>query len=278
MTKFFRKLDDGIYAAERIILTAALSVMVIFVFFDVVNRHLHFFGNSFVWAKEVARFMMIWVGFVGASIATKNREHLNVGLREKLFPPHILRWVKILADFIAAVVTLFFAYLGYRFVMDSIEFQEVSMALKFPLWIVRTIIPVSLLIIFCRFFGQMLIRVREILSKKVFYFIPVAISLLIGIFVGRFLTPEKVKIVEKEITITKIDTVTVEIPINFSYTVVLGDNLSLISKHFYGTKQNWQAIYDVNENIINNPDLIFPGQVFYIPNPANIAGENEESN
>lgn len=158
MIKFFRKLDDGIYAAERIILTAALAVMVIFVFLDVVNRHFHIFGNSFVWAKEIARFMMIWVGFVGASIATKNREHLSVGLREKLFPPHILRWVKILADFIAALVTLFFAYLGYRFVMDSIGFHEVSLALKFPLWIVRTIIPISLMIIFCRFFGQFISR------------------------------------------------------------------------------------------------------------------------
>jgi len=165
MTNIARKIDDGIYFVEKILLTTALLIMVVLVFLDVINRHFHLFGNSFVWAKEVARFMMIWVGFIGASIATKHMEHLSVGLRDKLFPPKILRWIKALANLIATIVTLFFAYLGYRFVMESYQFSDTSLALKFPLWVVQIIIPISLVIIAIRFLGQVVINVQEALER-----------------------------------------------------------------------------------------------------------------
>ena len=45
------------------------------------------------------------------------------------------------------------------------------------------------------------------------------------------------------------------------YTVVKGDTLSAIGKRF-GVK--WRDIAELND--IKNPDLIFPGQVFKIPN------------
>ncbi|CAG7856521.1 hypothetical protein MCAMS1_01037 [biofilm metagenome] len=50
-----------------------------------------------------------------------------------------------------------------------------------------------------------------------------------------------------------------------TYTVVSGDNLSKIAKHFYGNANAWQKIYDANRDKISNPDLIHPGQVLRIP-------------
>lgn len=50
-----------------------------------------------------------------------------------------------------------------------------------------------------------------------------------------------------------------------TYTVVSGDNLSKIAKHFYGNANDWQKIYDANRDKISNPDLIHPGQVLKIP-------------
>ena len=53
------------------------------------------------------------------------------------------------------------------------------------------------------------------------------------------------------------------------YTVVSGDNLSEISKKFYGNESanNVNAIYESNQTTIGtNPNLIYPGQKLYIPN------------
>ncbi|KRE94397.1 peptidoglycan-binding protein [Frateuria sp. Soil773] len=53
-----------------------------------------------------------------------------------------------------------------------------------------------------------------------------------------------------------------------TYTVVAGDNLSKIAKHFYGSASDWQRIFDANRDQLANPDLIKPGQVLKIPAKA----------
>ena len=51
-----------------------------------------------------------------------------------------------------------------------------------------------------------------------------------------------------------------------TYTVVKGDTLSHIAKHFYGDANKWRKIFQANGDVIKNPDLIHPGQVLKIPN------------
>ena len=50
-----------------------------------------------------------------------------------------------------------------------------------------------------------------------------------------------------------------------TYTVVAGDPLSKIAKREYGDASKWHAIYEANKDTIKNPDLIYPGQTFKIP-------------
>ena len=50
-----------------------------------------------------------------------------------------------------------------------------------------------------------------------------------------------------------------------TYTVVKGDSLSRIAKHHYGDANKWRAIYEANRDLIKDPDLIYPGQSFRIP-------------
>ena len=49
------------------------------------------------------------------------------------------------------------------------------------------------------------------------------------------------------------------------YVVVKGDCLWNIAKRLYGDPWKWKQIYEANKHKINNPDLIYPGQVFEIP-------------
>lgn len=49
------------------------------------------------------------------------------------------------------------------------------------------------------------------------------------------------------------------------YTVVSGDNLSKISKQFYGTPNKYPAIFEANKPMLSHPDKIYPGQVLRIP-------------
>ena len=49
------------------------------------------------------------------------------------------------------------------------------------------------------------------------------------------------------------------------YTIKKGDSLSKIAKTNYGRADQWRALFDANREIIDDPDLIYPGQTIRIP-------------
>ena len=63
------------------------------------------------------------------------------------------------------------------------------------------------------------------------------------------------------------DMMTVATPADESkyYTVVKGDNLSKISKQFYGDPNKYPKIFEANKPMLSSPDRIYPGQVLRIP-------------
>jgi nucleoid-associated protein YgaU len=50
-----------------------------------------------------------------------------------------------------------------------------------------------------------------------------------------------------------------------SYVVVKGDSLSAIAEREYGDAMEWRRIYEANRDVIENPDLIHPGQTLRLP-------------
>lgn len=51
------------------------------------------------------------------------------------------------------------------------------------------------------------------------------------------------------------------------HTVESGETLGKIAKKYYGNASKYQQIFQANTNILDNPDLIHPGQELVIPNP-----------
>ena len=49
------------------------------------------------------------------------------------------------------------------------------------------------------------------------------------------------------------------------YTVRPGDNLSKISREFYGDANQYMKIFNANRNILRDPNTIIPGQELVIP-------------
>lgn len=49
------------------------------------------------------------------------------------------------------------------------------------------------------------------------------------------------------------------------YTVEKGDSLSKIAKAHYGDAMKWKTLFEANREVIEDPDLIYPGQRIRIP-------------
>ncbi|MEN3013355.1 MAG: LysM peptidoglycan-binding domain-containing protein [Endomicrobiia bacterium] len=62
---------------------------------------------------------------------------------------------------------------------------------------------------------------------------------------------------------------------SIEYVVVKGDCLWNIAKRFYQNPFLWPNIYEANKHQIRNPDLIYPGQVFILPD-IEVSEETDE--
>jgi nucleoid-associated protein YgaU len=54
-------------------------------------------------------------------------------------------------------------------------------------------------------------------------------------------------------------------PVGKTYTVVQGDSLSEIAQREYGDAQKWRIIYEANRDVIQDPEIIHPGQRLRLP-------------
>jgi TRAP-type transport system small permease protein len=71
--------------AINISMAVALSIMSILVFGNVVMRYI--FNTGITWSEEVARFLFVWLVFLGAIGALKDNQHLGVDLLVKKLSP-----------------------------------------------------------------------------------------------------------------------------------------------------------------------------------------------
>lgn len=60
-----------------------------------------------------------------------------------------------------------------------------------------------------------------------------------------------------------------------SYTVESGDYLKKIAQKVYGDEALWEVIYEANQAAIKNPNLIYAGQVFVIPDLTEAAVDTQ---
>lgn len=51
-------------------------------------------------------------------------------------------------------------------------------------------------------------------------------------------------------------------------TVAKGDTLSAIAKKHLGSANAWRQIFEINRDVLDNPDVIKPGQVLKLPSSA----------
>ena len=129
-------------------LVAILGIMVVNVLWQVFTR---FFTNSpSSFTDELARYLMIWLGILGAAYVTGKNEHVAINFFAKKFSEKLQ---KLISSFISISV-LGFAFFGmviggYRLVYITTKLEQYSPSLKIPLAVVYAIIPISgLLIIF----------------------------------------------------------------------------------------------------------------------------------
>jgi TRAP-type C4-dicarboxylate transport system permease small subunit len=100
---------------NRAVLVALMAAMALLVFSNVVGRYA--FNHSFVWAEELSRYMMVWVGFLGAGLVLRVGAHIAVDVFQDLLPAGMARALRVAVVVVLAIALLAMLWLGGQYVL-----------------------------------------------------------------------------------------------------------------------------------------------------------------
>ncbi|MCY4171058.1 MAG: TRAP transporter small permease [Bacteroidetes bacterium] len=134
-----RNLLDKLLAA----LIATLSgVLVLDVLWQVFTRFV--LDNPSSWTEELARYLMIWVGLIGAAYAAGRRLHLSLDLLPTALTGRRLHTLRIIIESLIIIFALSALVAGgLRLVWVMLALGQTSASLQLPLGYVYIAVPLS---------------------------------------------------------------------------------------------------------------------------------------
>ncbi|MCR9125229.1 MAG: TRAP transporter small permease [Rhodobacteraceae bacterium] len=125
MSDFLKLLDRN---AERWALLVFYVMLVETMFIEVMRREI--FAYSSIWGEEIVRYSFIYLAWIGAAAAAKERGHIRIDVLLHYLGPKARALVYIFGDLVMFVVALIALYWSFETVLVSAKFGSVSHGLR----------------------------------------------------------------------------------------------------------------------------------------------------
>jgi C4-dicarboxylate transporter DctQ subunit len=154
------RLDHCLARVERAAVVLLLSSLLGLGLCQMLLRNL--FASGWFWADVLLRHLVLWLGFLGASLATREQQHLSIDALARMLPAWCQPWLTLLTNLTAAGVCLLLLQAAWRFVQDEYAVGTVLVP-GVATWLAGSIMPIGLLVMAWRF----VLRGLEILCQLV---------------------------------------------------------------------------------------------------------------
>ena len=123
--EFLRKLDKN---AERWLLLTFYVMLVVTMAVEVLRREI--FSYSSIWGEEIVRYSFIYLAWIGAAAAVKERAHIRIDVIMHYLGPRTKALFYIFGDLVMLVVAVIAVYWSYESVHVSWKFGSVTHGLR----------------------------------------------------------------------------------------------------------------------------------------------------
>lgn len=114
---------------------------------------LNYFPYGYSWSKELSLILLLWVGFLGASVCAHEGKHIYMGAFTRLVPEDYTRWVHALGFLATALFCLLMAALGYVYAKEAISLAGVFEQTNIPDWVATIAVPFAFAMTMLRYLG-----------------------------------------------------------------------------------------------------------------------------
>jgi TRAP-type C4-dicarboxylate transport system permease small subunit len=157
------RIDSALALLENSLIILTLGLMVILAFLQVLLRN--FFETGLLWGDIFLRHLVLWVGFAGASLATRQEKHINIDILTRVIPARLIPQVKIVIDIIAAVICFVLARASYIFLTFEIE-AGTTLFEDIPSWYFQIILPLGFAMMGFRYFLKIVEQISVLVKKE----------------------------------------------------------------------------------------------------------------
>jgi TRAP-type C4-dicarboxylate transport system permease small subunit len=148
---------------EDSILVGLLATMIGMAFTQICLRN--FFEGGIYWGDKLVRILVLWLGLVGAMVASRQNSHISIDVIARYFKPKGKNTVSSIVSLFTATVCSLMAYYSLQFVKAEFEFGVLAFA-KVPAWVCEAIIPFAFAVIALRFFMQSITNFKKIFNPQ----------------------------------------------------------------------------------------------------------------
>jgi C4-dicarboxylate transporter DctQ subunit len=164
--KRWKRIDEAIGSVEQVLVVLFLGLMITIAFLQIFLRNVFFTGLD--WGDLLVRNLVLWVGFVGATLATKEEKHISIDIAS--------RWLPLRSRYLVACIIHAFAffvcgelfYAATKFIINEFQMGYKTF-LGLPAWVPEMILPLAFILIAVRFglrFFSDIFELRTLTSRQ----------------------------------------------------------------------------------------------------------------
>jgi TRAP-type C4-dicarboxylate transport system permease small subunit len=162
-------MEEALARLEGWLIVLFLGQMVGFTFILVFLRALYTHGhltwaNSLMghleWSEPMARLLVLWLTFLGASLVTRENKHIKIDLLSAVLPAHWLR----IRDLLLAVVCILITAVMFKTCLDYTGLEREfgsTLFLNLPAWVGELILPIGFASMTLRFAFRAVTQIHE---------------------------------------------------------------------------------------------------------------------
>ena len=138
MLKALEWIDRMVAVILRPVVFAGMIALAAVITLQIVSR---VFFTSFAWTEEVARFLLIWIAFLGAALAFQQGRHIAVTFVRDLMPLNLRRIITGAGILVAIAFLVTLAMIGWKY--SGIQSFQKSPSLRISMFWVYLAAPVG---------------------------------------------------------------------------------------------------------------------------------------
>jgi TRAP-type C4-dicarboxylate transport system permease small subunit len=153
------RLEEKISQVEKVFITVLLTMMILMAFLQIVLRN--FFDTGISWGDSLVRYLVVWVGFIGAAIATREGKHINIDVVSRWLTGPGNYYIQLISHSFSAVICGLLTLAAVKFIRFEAQMGSTAF-FDLPVWVPQIIIPVTFGLMTLRFAARFLREYTDI--------------------------------------------------------------------------------------------------------------------